>query len=129
MQTNFGDKRILLVDDDIEIRAILKDFLYDMGINQIHEAGNGFEAIRFLDDNHQASPDLVICDWNMPKMSGHSVYRQLKTTHPGTPFIMVTSRNDYESVKLAKDTGIQYYLVKPLSMTDFEKKIQTAFTH
>lgn len=125
MQTNLGDKRILLVDDDIEIRALLKDFLFDMGIDQVFEAGDGFEAIQFLDDD-QHGPDLVICDWNMPKMSGHSFYRQLKTTHPETPFIMVTSRNDFDSVKLAKETGVRHYLAKPLSMTDFEKKIHSA---
>lgn len=124
--TDLKDKRILVVEDDPHIRDVVRSFLTELGIDMITEAGTGFEALRFI-DAQPAGTDLVICDWNMPGMSGFSVYRQLRTTHPNLPFIMLTARADLGSVNTAKEGGMQSYLIKPLSFQQLSEKVSRAF--
>ncbi len=123
---NLEQKRVLLVEDDPEIMDILKNFLNEMGISEIFEANSGFKAQEFIDSDPKGA-DLVICDWNMPGMSGFSVFRQFRTSHPEMPFIMVTSRNDPESLRVAKESGLESYLVKPLSQEQLQQKVRVAF--
>ena len=122
-----SEKRVLVVEDDVEIGQLLKTFLNEMGVSTVYQAADGFEAIQFMDSKRQA--DLVICDWNMPGMSGLSVLRQLKITHPDMPFIMVTSRSDYESIRLVKELGLQAYLIKPVTIEQLQRKVVSVLTH
>lgn len=121
-QSAFGGLSVLLIEDDSATRDVLAFFLQELGITDIHEMANGPDALKFID----TSPDwrgVVLCDWNMPRMSGASFYRQVRNTHPDLPFIMVTGRNDEDSVLFAKDSGIYAYLVKPVSIDELERKI------
>ena len=126
--SSLEQKRVLIVEDDVEILDLLRSFLSEIGIEKVSEAKSGPEALEFI-DNQKKTPDLVICDWNMPEMSGLSVYNQLKVSHPNVPFILVTSRNDYESVREAKEAGLKSYLVKPLSIEQLGQKVTTALRH
>jgi len=126
MGTTLGKKNVLLVEDEIYIRDIMKTLLNEMGISRITEASNGFDALKCLDEDPDGF-DLVVCDWNMPGMSGHSLFRQFKTSHPDTPFIMVTGRSDIESVRQAKELGMQSYVIKPVSFEVLERKVRHAF--
>lgn len=121
-------KRVLIVEDDEEIRDVLRNFLSELGFQTIFEAKSGFDALKFMDSDYRGA-DLVICDWNMPGMSGYSVFKQFKTTHPKMPFIMVTSRGDYDSIQMAKEAGIQSYLMKPVSVKDLSQKVTHALRH
>ncbi len=114
---------VLLIEDDAECRDILKFFMSEMGIGTIIEKTNGQEALNFMDMNPHWR-GLVLCDWNMPKMSGASFYRQVKNSHPDLPFIMVTGRNDEDSVHFAKDHGIFAYLLKPVSLDELGRKLR-----
>ena len=119
-------KRVLVIDDEPAIRDILKELLQEMGVETVIEAADGFQALRAIDsDPHHL--DLVVCDWNMPGMSGHSVYRQIRTSHPKMPFIMVTARNDLESVEQARLSGIISYVAKPVTYEELERKVVHAF--
>ncbi len=123
-QNSFATLKILVVEDQPDVREIIKGILMGMGVAQIFEAGNGHDAIemiRKIDD----FADIVVCDWNMPQMSGLDVLKEIRTTHPHLPFLMVTGRNDYASVTEARDQGVTAYISKPISSEQLESKLRT----
>jgi two-component system chemotaxis response regulator CheY len=60
--------KVLIVEDQQDARAMLRNMLGEMGINQIYEAGDGRQGLSFVDSSFDGI-DLVICDWNMPSMN------------------------------------------------------------
>lgn len=118
----YVDSPALVIDDDSASREIMIDLLKELGFSEIIEKSNGEDAMKFIDSNKNWR-GIVLSDWNMPKMSGADLYAQVKTKHPNIPFIIVTGRNDEESVMYAKDTGIYAYIVKPYSLAELEKKV------
>ncbi|MCD8526093.1 MAG: response regulator [Alphaproteobacteria bacterium] len=115
--------KVLVVDDVAEIRMTIKALLSDLGISQVFEAGNGKEALQFIDTDFDMV-DLIICDWNMPAMEGIDLLRQIRTVFTDTPFLMVTSRADKNSVVEAKAAGVTAYIRKPFSPAELESKIK-----
>lgn len=123
MKSAVKDFRVLLVEDQSEARAMMRNMLLEMGVTQIFEAPDGREALKFLDSAFDFV-NLVICDWNMPSMSGVELLRQLRTVDPEMPFLMVTGRSDMESVVEAKSSGVTGYIRKPFSVKQLETKLR-----
>ena len=123
VQKNIDDLKVLIVEDQNEARAMLRNMLMEMGITQIFDAPDGREALTFLDSAFDFV-DLVICDWNMPNMSGAELLRQLRTVDPDMPFLMVTGRADMDSVMEAKSSGVTGYISKPFSSANLEAKMR-----
>jgi two-component system chemotaxis response regulator CheY len=118
---------VMVIDDQPAARSMLKKMLKEMQINQVFEAGNGREALRLLDSAPEMI-DMVICDWNMPGMSGIDLLRQVRSVGFDVPFLMVTGRADKESVIEAKDAGVSAYVSKPFSQTQLEAKMRVVMT-
>lgn len=118
----FADSPALVVDDESASREILIDLLKELGFSSIIEKSSGHDALNFLEKNPQWR-GLVLSDWNMPEMSGAELYLRIKNEHPDIPFIIVTGRNDEQSVMFAKDSGIYAYILKPFSVEELERKI------
>ncbi len=123
MTDSMTDLKILLVEDQTEARAMMRNMLMELGITQIFEAPDGREALNFIDSAFDFI-DLIVCDWNMPQMSGVELLRQLRTVDPDMPFLMVTGRGDMESVVEAKSSGVTGYIRKPFSPVQFEAKLR-----
>ena len=122
-QMDISDLKILIIDDQADARAMTRAMLATMGINQIYEASDGREGLSFID----VAPDMidiVICDWNMPRMSGIDLLRQLRSVYPETPFLMVTGRKDMDSIVEAKASGVSAYIGKPFSPAQLEVKLR-----
>jgi two-component system, chemotaxis family, chemotaxis protein CheY len=122
-EKQFNQLRILIVDDQADARSMLRAMLSEFGITQIYDASNGREALSFID----VAPDmvdLVICDWNMPRMTGMELLRQLRSVYPDTPFLMVTGRKDIDSIAEAKSAGVSAYIGKPFSPAQLEVKLR-----
>jgi DNA-binding response OmpR family regulator len=115
--------KILVVDDQPDIRAMVRGMLSDMGITQIFEASDGREALSFTDAAIDMI-DVVICDWNMPKLTGIDLLRQMRTVMPKMPFLMLTGRGDLDSVAEAKSCGVTAYIRKPFSPANLEIKLR-----
>jgi len=116
------EPQVLIVDDVSATRAMLRDMLAEMGLNDIVEAQNGREALEKL--KHQRA-QLIICDNAMREMSGLDLLYQLKN-HPylvDIPFIVVSSNDDREVIDTAFELGADDYLVKPVSFQFFRQKI------
>lgn len=112
----------LVIDDDSASRELLIDLLHELGFKDITEKKNGADAIEFL-NQHKNWRGIILSDWNMPNMTGAELYTHVKKDNPEIPFIMVTARNDEESVIHAKDNGIYAYILKPFSLAELERKV------
>lgn len=117
---------VLVVDDATFIRDLVKKGLRDHfpGV-QIEEAVNGRKAQQMLG---RGSVDLILCDWEMPEMSGLELltWCREQDAHKTTPFIMVTSRGDKENVVQAIQAGVSDYIGKPFSNEQLVTKVKKA---
>lgn len=121
----------LVVDDASFIRDLVKRTLKSQ-FTQCHidEAINGRKAQTLLGKQQY---DLVLCDWEMPEMSGLEVLQWLREYEQDreldkTPFIMVTSRGDKSHVVKAVESGVSDYIGKPFSSEQLLKKVFKALS-
>jgi two-component system chemotaxis response regulator CheY len=114
--------RVLLVDDSSEMRLLLRRMLRHFKVEPVGEASDGEFALQWIKLN-DGKVDVVICDWNMPGMSGMELFRRIRAIHPGILFLMLTGRSDLPSVMAAKEAGVTAYLVKPVSLKVLETKL------
>ncbi len=122
-KTRFGHLRILIAEDQHDVRSVLRGMLEEMGISQLFEAANGREALEMIKAGN-VDLDLVICDWNMPEMNGVDLLKQLKEVRSSLPLMMVTGRGDQDSVMEAINSGVAAYIRKPYSAAQLKEKLQ-----
>ncbi len=113
--------RALVVDDSMTIRRIVVKALSMVGINDTAEAGDGVEALSAL---KAGSFNLILLDWNMPKLTGIDTLRQLRANGDKTPVIMVTTEAEKTRVIEAIKTGANDYLIKPFSPEQLAEKVR-----
>jgi two-component system chemotaxis response regulator CheY len=123
MQTGFEGLKVLVIEDEKEARTMMRDMLSTMGVTQIFEASDGKEGLQFLDMAFDLV-DIVLCDWNMPNMTGVSLLKQFRSVDNQTPFLMITGRGDMNSVLEAKTAGVSGYILKPFSLNQLEAKLR-----
>ena len=115
--TGIESKRILVVDDEASMRTLIRRTLSRMGMANLLEAASGAEALQLL----AATPvDLVMCDWNMPAMSGMELFQRARSLKPDLVFLMLTGRADAESHAAARQAGVAAFLVKPIAAPDLK---------
>ena len=118
--------KVLVVDDQLTIRSLVRGGLQQLGFKDIDEAPDGEEALRQL---IVKPAHLIISDYNMPKLDGLNLLRAVRAHEPlrKTAFIMLTGRADKELVQKAVQYGVNNYLVKPFSITTLKDKIEAVF--
>ena len=114
--------RILVVDDEEEIRNLLQGILRDIGIVRVHLAENGATAWQRL-NRSELDYDLVISDWLMPRMDGLELLKKMRKGGSKTPFMMLTVKVTVEAVAAAKMAGVTGYVAKPFTYNEFLEKI------
>jgi two-component system, chemotaxis family, chemotaxis protein CheY len=118
-----GGLSILVVDDDDDMRTLIRTMLTRMNANiLVIEVRSGEEALERLSAALEPF-NIVICDWEMPGMSGLDLYKKVHARDPKLPFLMLTGRADVESVVAAKKAGVMGYLVKPVSPQQLRAKV------
>jgi CheY-like chemotaxis protein len=108
--------RVLVVDDNPFMRAIVRRLLSNIGVKRIIEAGDGIAALETM---HEETSDVVILDWEMPLLNGPELVRIVRSPGifpaPDIPIIMLSAHVEHwrilESVKL----GVNEFLCKPVS--------------
>ena len=121
MPGSLPDLNVLVVDDENAVMRLIKMVLADFGVTQVFTAKNGAKALALLGSFDDI--DIIICDWNMPGMSGLNLLQQVRTVDREIPFIMLTGRADLSSVMEARDFGVSDYLVKPFTPEKLEAKL------
>ncbi len=123
-----SDKKILVVDDSNVMRQIIKNNLKQLGFqpDNIAEAEDGAAGLKSLEAN---MVDLVISDWNMPKMTGIEFLKAVRANAglKAVPFMMVTSETEKEKIMEAVQAGVNQYIVKPFNANQLEEKIKAIF--
>ncbi|MBD0346818.1 MAG: SpoIIE family protein phosphatase [Coleofasciculus sp. Co-bin14] len=115
--------QILIIDDDPAIQILLKRTLHSQGYEVI-VANDGEQG---LAQARQVRPGLVLCDWNMPGMTGLEVCRQVKATPElsTTMFVLLTSRNALEDRVKGLDAGADDFLSKPVEMPELNARVRS----
>jgi two-component system chemotaxis response regulator CheY len=117
------DIKILAVDDSPTMRRIIVNTLKRAGYANITEASDGREALARLKVEEF---DFVITDWNMPEMDGLRFVSELRSDekYRSLPVVMVTSRSVKEDILLAKEAGVNGYVVKPFAPEVLIEKVE-----
>jgi DNA-binding NtrC family response regulator len=112
--------RVLIVDDNREIRSILEEYLREEGY-LANGAGNAQEA---LDMQAQMAFDLVITDLNMPGMTGIDLIKEINKGEQSTEFIIITGYASLDTAIEAVKAGAFDYIVKPFRIEELKVVIK-----
>ena len=110
---------LLIAEDDKEMRSLLCDELFDLGVS-IREAADGDEALRSVLD---ARPSLILTDLRMPA-GGLDYIARLRTFAPGVPLVLITSFGDPQTKAGALAIGVEAYFDKPVRISELKGAVR-----
>jgi two-component system chemotaxis response regulator CheY len=115
--------RFLIVDDQVGTRSLVKAVLSQGGYTNVRSCGNGLEALTEL---QAGDVDIVVCDWNMPRMNGIELLRQMRKNNAtnAIPFVMLTAQQEQNEVVMAVAYGATDYIIKPFTSETLMGKIE-----
>jgi two-component system, chemotaxis family, chemotaxis protein CheY len=118
--------RVLVVDDFPAMRKLMRNVLRELGLTNVCEATNGEEALKLVDSE---PINLILCDWNMPVMSGLELLVLVRSREQfkDLPFIMVTAESDKMNVVEAIRQKVSNYIIKPFTVEIMEAKLRQVF--
>jgi CheY-like chemotaxis protein len=114
--------RVLVVDDEAEVGAALRDALMEFGYT-VENAATGAEAIGLMPI---FEPDVVLLDVTMPGLSGDQVLERLRREYPRVPVVMVTANEDEARARAFLSDGARDYIRKPFDLTTLERVVMAA---
>jgi len=120
------DMKVLVVDDFATMRRILENILKQIGLTNISEADHGKAALKALKGEKF---DLILCDWNMPQMSGLELLTEMRSDGElkDLPFVMVTAEAQKDNILEAVKAGVSSYIVKPFTAETVSEKLKKIF--
>lgn len=116
-------RRVLVVDDEPEIRAVLRAYLEHDGF-VVAEAGTGAEALRRALTTDGTAPDVVLLDIGLPDLDGLEVLRTIRRSSD-VYVVLVTARADEVDTLVALRTGADDYVTKPFSPREVVARVGT----
>jgi two-component system, chemotaxis family, chemotaxis protein CheY len=123
---DYAPLRFLIVDDNSNMRRIMRMLLVGLGARSILEADDGASALELFRDH---LPDIVITDWVMPVLDGLDLVRILRnekeSPNPFVPIIVVTGYTDRTRVLQARDAGVTEFVAKPVSAKVLHERISS----
>lgn len=115
-------KKILVVDDEKNIRTLFRDELEEAGY-EVDTAGSGQEALSKVSNN---PPDLMVLDIRMEDMTGLEVLEQVRRDNEKLPVIMCTAVRGLQDDFTVWDSKVSDYITKPVDLEILKEKIQKA---
>jgi two-component system chemotaxis response regulator CheY len=111
------NRGVLIVDDDPFIRKLIATTLEDVAEFDLHEAGDGIEAVEIA---QRERPALVFLDVDMPRLNGIDACRRLRADEltGGTTIVMLTAAHGDSVERQAEEAGADLFLTKPFSPLD-----------
>ena len=125
-EPDFSKAVILVVDDNAQNVELLQAYLETLSCT-ILTATDGIAAMKIVQDPTQPTPDLILLDVMMPKMSGFEVCRKLKEI-PSTrniPVMMVTALNEIGDVERGVESGTDDFLTKPVNKLELLTRVKS----
>ncbi|MBN2106477.1 MAG: chemotaxis response regulator CheY [Deltaproteobacteria bacterium] len=122
-----ANMKILVVDDFQTMRRIIRNYLRQLGFNNVEEAEDGDVALEKL---KETAFDFVITDWNMPKMTGIDLLKKIRAADnfKNIPVLIITAEAEKENVVQAAQAGVNDYIVKPFTPEVLQTKIEKIFS-
>ncbi|MFT5080184.1 MAG: two-component system chemotaxis response regulator CheY [Planctomycetota bacterium] len=114
--------KILIVDDSKAMRMIVKRTLRQAGFGD-HDVVEAEDGALGLEATASESPDLVLCDWNMPNMSGIEFLQALRAAGNNIDFGFVTSESSAEMKAAASESGALFLITKPFTADSFKTQL------
>ena len=123
-KTGYEDVKVLIVEDEVHTRAMIRSMLRQIGINNAMEASDGKAG---LTEIARTRPTLVLCDVHMQPVDGRQFLKMVRATKvywvKNIPVIFRAADAKPETVKLAKELQVDGYLVKPVNVGDLKARI------
>jgi len=114
--------KLLIVDDEHKICDLLAKHFTLKGF-EVRTVYRGDEALPIA---HQFQPDIVLLDLLMPGLDGMDTFKQLQQMGSPPRVLMVSAADQEETVKGALDLGVDFYICKPIDLTDLDQKVELA---
>lgn len=111
--------RILVVEDDAELRGLFRRVLEKNGYEAL-EAADGQQALDVLDENYI---DLIISDIMMPVMDGYELVRSLREADISIPVLMITAKDAFDDMRRGFLSGTDDYMVKPVNVNEMVLRV------
>lgn len=124
MDTNIKSKKILIVDDEIELLNLLKLVLTKEGFENIYTAQNGKDAIGLFED---INPDLAILDVMLPDMEGYDICKIIRKTS-NIPILFLSARGEELNRIMGLAIGADDYITKPFSPMEVTLRVKIQLT-
>jgi len=125
------DISILVVDDMMTMRKLVKKSLMDLGFTKIDEADNGENGWNKVQAAQASGTgvQLIISDWNMPQMTGVELLKRVRSnpTTANIAFIILTAESEKSQVIEAAQFKVSGYMTKPFTTAQIEEKLKAAF--
>ncbi len=122
-----NDIRILVVDDMLTMRKLVKKCLLDFGFTQISEADDGETAWPLISEAADSGSPfrLIVSDWNMPKLKGIDLLRKVRAGDKtkAIPFVLLTAEAEQHQVAEAVSAGVSNYITKPFTPALLKEKV------
>ena len=129
MKTGLAALRLLVIDDNEQMRAIIGAVLGAAGVRTIHYAADGRQGLEAL---AAARPDVCYVDYEMPVMNGLDFLSAVRArTSPcrTLPVIMLTGHSDMIRLNAARDRGVNEFLCKPVSARTILTRLEMVIMH
>jgi len=110
-------KKVLVIDDQAGIRALMTEVFTALGI-EVLEAKNGSEGLETMD---RRQPDMILLDMKMPGLSGIETLRLIRAKNYAVPIILVTAYQENDIIVEAERLGVTARLVKPFDIEELKR--------
>lgn len=123
---DLSESVILVVDDNQQNVELIQAYLEDLPCKVV-TAFDGLQAIKYIEDPDQPTPDLILLDVMMPKMSGFEVCKKLKNDNKTRtiPIMMVTALNELGDIERGVESGTDDFVTKPVNKLELVTRVKS----
>ena len=112
--------KILLVEDESDLRIIISEVLKDEGY-EVLNASNGLEGLKKVKEEN---PDIIVADVMMPQMDGFSMVKEIRKYNSYIPILFLTAKSSIEDIEEGFETGANDYIKKPFELRELIIRIK-----
>ncbi len=117
--------KFLIVEDNKFMQTVIRRVLAALGAKDVRESNDGADALKVLKTFHA---DIIITDWAMEPLDGIELTHMIRTAsdsaNPYVPIIMLTAYSEINRIVEARDSGVNEFVVKPISVNTLYSRIQ-----
>ncbi|WP_135077266.1 DUF2336 domain-containing protein [Terasakiella sp. SH-1] len=123
---HYAEDRVLLAEEDDNVRRQLENSLTELGFIDIRSVGDGETAMRVF-EAERTPVKLMICSDNLEDMEGQEILEEVRDLDEELPFMLLSGKNDEDAIMEAKRYGVNEYILKPYSDEDLMKRVENIY--